>query len=325
MLGKTNGGGGGFDPSEIQSGTIAVDNILGLDALGDIVKGNLAGQYVRVIPAPASTTLTDDEYNAIKEGVFINGTLLGIKNPILFPFGAYNGNDYGVAIGCPSVGDQGKYTYIKAYAISSAKVISVTSADFSIENTTGAVSIGNLSIPYSLKIKDKNFPNYPTSNTTTKFLQIGKYGGNLSWGDVPSPAVVAYEGTSLLPTDVVFEDWTLHRAIKDGNVLWVVICGAVTNTSINQVSVTNLFSIDLPADIASKIYRFDGTTCDNSYLNNDLVLIQSGTINESGKNYKIVSQTANNFVLTITSAETLNSQATKIFNVRIPIFLNIGD
>ena len=177
MLGKTNSGGGGFDPSEIQSGTIAVDNILGLNSLGDIVKGNLSGQYVRVIPAPASTTLTDELIEVFKEGVFVNGTFLGMKNPVFFPCEEDANNYYrGIVFGLEYAG---RDTVIYTYSIyKSTKYLQKDSGAFRIKNSSGLVTI-----PSSLKIRDKDFPTYPTNNTTPKVLQIASNGGSLSWGD----------------------------------------------------------------------------------------------------------------------------------------------
>lgn len=42
-------------------------------------------EVVKIMPAPASTTLTDDEITQIINGIHINGTFLGYVNPVLFP------------------------------------------------------------------------------------------------------------------------------------------------------------------------------------------------------------------------------------------------
>lgn len=184
MLGKTNGGWGGFDPSEIQSGTIAVDNILGLDTLGSIVKGNLAGQYVRVIPAPASATLTDELVEVFKEGVFVNGNFFLLRNPVFFPCYLRDGSStvyHGLVIGQNSIGLS---TYAKTYTISN-KVISV-SDDYAINfnASTNTVALGQKTlITKGVSINGKDFPEYPIGNTTPKILQIAS--GSLSWGDQP--------------------------------------------------------------------------------------------------------------------------------------------
>lgn len=327
MLGKTNGGGGGFDPSEIQSGTIAVDNILGLDTLGSIVKGNLAGQYVRVIPAPASTTLTDELIDVFKEGVFVNGDFLGMTNPVFFPCKADEGNYYGIVIGAG-----GSITYVETYRISPAKVISVYRLAFYIGNTDGgvgfsnAISANNVNITGNLVVKSKSWPSYPTNNTTPKVLQIASNGGSLSWGDVPSPAVVAYEGTSLLPTDVVFEDWTLHRAIKDGNVLWFVVSGKIKNNGSASANVRTLCEITLPSELSAKIYRFEGTTCDEAYDTNSMVEVHAGYISSNmNTSFYLVSEVANKIQIWSYANTAINAGASATFDCRIPIFLNIGD
>ena len=317
MLGKTNSGGGGFDPSDIQSGTIAVDNILGLSSLGDIVKGNLSGQYVRVIPAPASTTLTDELIEVFKEGVFVNGTFLSMKNPVFFPC-EKDANDYyrGIAFG---VEYAGRDTVIYTYEIyKSTKYIQKGYGVFRVKNSSGLVSLtGNL------QIGAKTFPNYPTSNTTPKVLQIASNGGSLSWGDVPSPAVIAYEGTSLLPTDVVFEDWTLHRAIKDGNILWFVLAGKITNNGTNA-SVTDILEITLPSEISSKIYRADGTTCDQAYSGGSAVITFYDIFNNTSTKFLLISPEANKIKIKIASAQTLATGGSQMLNTSIPIFLDTG-
>ena len=321
MLGKTNGGGGGFDPSEIQSGTIAVDNILGLDTLGSIVKGNLDGQYVKVIPAPESNTLTNDQFNLFKEGVFVNGTFLGMRNPIFLPCSMKSGSSYyrGVAFGQNAVGTPSRYTNFCIYSInSSSKAIESGNIPISIENETGKINLENLSI------ESKSWPAYPTTNTTPKVLQIASNGGSLSWGDVPSPAVVAYEGTSLLPTDVVFEDWTLHRAIKDGNVLWFVLTGKLKNNGASSVNVSNICEIVLPSEVSSKIYRLEGTTCDSAYTTDTLISRTSGIFGSSSTvRYTLLSTEANKIKLQSATNEIPAGNSLPV-DMRIPIFLDTG-
>lgn len=316
MLGKTNGGGGGFDPSEIQSGTIAVDNILGLDSLGDIVKGNLAGQYVRVIPAPASTTLTDELIEVFKEGVFVNGAFLGMVNPVFFPCKSYASNYFGLYIGADSDGTK---TRIGIYKITtSTNKIADISYSISISHTTGIPDFAE-----GAKILGKSWPSYPTTNTTPKVLQIASNGGSLSWGDIPSPAVVAYEGTSLLPTDVVFEDWTLHRAIKDGNVLWVVLTGKISNQGISSATIDKLFSITLADEIASKIYTTDGLTVLVNDATKDVITYWRGAKAGSTGTFALTSRGAKNLTLEIGSFG-LSEGSSVFLDVRIPIFLDIG-
>ena len=58
-----------------------------------VIYGIPTGNYVKYITAPESTTLTDEEIANIIDGVFIEGTFLGYKNPVLFPAGD-NGSSY---------------------------------------------------------------------------------------------------------------------------------------------------------------------------------------------------------------------------------------
>lgn len=77
----------GFDPSSVEAGTLI--SALGLDANNLLKKQALAGmfdgKYVRIMNAPSSTTLNDEQIEVIKEGVFIDGEFLGFHNPVLFP------------------------------------------------------------------------------------------------------------------------------------------------------------------------------------------------------------------------------------------------
>ena len=139
------------------------------------------------------------------------------------------------------------------------------------------------------------------------------------------PNVIGYEGTSLLPTDVVFENWTLHRAIKIGNILWVILCGVIKNTTASTFTQTNLFSITLPSDISSKIYRADGTTCDSNYSSDVNVATQPGATGAQSNVFRLCSEVANVLYLDNTFGTTIPANDSKFVNVRIPIFLDIGD
>lgn len=62
----------------------------------DSETGKLVGKFVHVMSAPESTTLTTEEEEQIRDGVFIKGDFLGLKNSIFFPLGEYG---YGVYFG----------------------------------------------------------------------------------------------------------------------------------------------------------------------------------------------------------------------------------
>ena len=57
----------------------------GLISVQEAISLNLL-PVVRKMPAPESTTLTDEQIEMIKDGVFIEGDFLGVSNPVLFPF-----------------------------------------------------------------------------------------------------------------------------------------------------------------------------------------------------------------------------------------------
>ena len=150
--------------------------------------------------------------------------------------------------------------------------------------------------------------------------------GKLVKETISGSEVVAYEGVSLLPTDVVFEDWTLHRAIKDGDILWVVFSGVIVNNGSETIGGGELpiFSLSLPTDILSKIYRVDGTTCNNNYNSSSAVLYDNGYESGSRQTVYIRSQQANELKVIVNSSGNFTSGSTRIWNVRIPIFLDIG-
>lgn len=146
---------------------------------------------------------------------------------------------------------------------------------------------------------------------------------NLFFPQTGGEEVVAYEGTSLLPTDVIFEDWTLHRAIKDGNILWIVCSGTIKNTTSSSQSLTDLFKIILPSEIAEKIYRIDGTKCSESYTSFDYVLGYPGISKYTNQVFNVRCSTPNELIIQNTT--NMNANEESHFNLRIPIFLDIGE
>lgn len=135
--------------------------------------------------------------------------------------------------------------------------------------------------------------------------------------------VVAYEGVSMLDTGVAFADWTLHRGIKDGNVLWIVICGKIVNNSGAQNTPYNICKFTLPSEIASKIYRADGSKVSESYTLNEDVLSYIGTQNTNNKTFIFKSFTANELQIVVSAAPISDGSSAR-FDLRVPIFLDIG-
>ena len=131
--------------------------------------------------------------------------------------------------------------------------------------------------------------------------------------------VLAYEGTYSFPADVAYTGWSLHRAIKDGNILWLVIAGQIVNDS-GASQTVSLMSITLPSSLSSHIYREDGTTCDNAYSSSYTITKCAGVIKNTVSAIQIDSLSANTIEV---GSATLNTGTTRI-DLRIPIFLDIG-
>lgn len=140
---------------------------------------------------------------------------------------------------------------------------------------------------------------------------------------VGGESVVAYEGTSLLPEGVVFEDWALHRGIKTGNVLWIVITGKIKNTTEASISLTDLFSIVLPEEIASKIYKFDGTTCNSGTTG---LILGCYMYWQAFNNISIYlsNTTLNTLTFRTATSKKIPANTSQEVDCRIPLFLDIG-
>ena len=159
-----------------------------------------------------------------------------------------------------------------------------------------------------------------------KVLKVNSGATGIEWGEAGGSEVIAYEGTSTLENDLVFTGWTLHRAIKDGNILWLVGSGKILNNSSSTASIYSLFSITLPSNISSKIYRTDGTTCDNTYVNSNIIgafPINVGTLT-SANNILVKCTNVNKLDFEAQSSINVNASSDQTFNFRIPIFLDIG-
>ena len=104
-----------------------------------------------VIEAPASTTLTDDEYATLTNGKShqIVGTFLGYKNPILFASNLRSPEDIGILFGLDTISS---VCNAVVYSInSSTKVISIPTSRY--------LAIKNL-----WQVNGKIIPNYPVGN-----------------------------------------------------------------------------------------------------------------------------------------------------------------
>ena len=94
-----------------------------------------AGSFVKVISAPESTTLTDDQISLFTSGVFVNGEFLQKKNPVFFPAILVGERYKGL---CISKNPGNEYSYISIYRINENKVISIE------PGTTKSIQLDNI-------------------------------------------------------------------------------------------------------------------------------------------------------------------------------------
>lgn len=123
-------------------------------------KVSLDGKYVKVIVAPSDNkNLTDDEVNNIKGGCFINGSFLGYRNPVIFPYRSFVGGAFtGMIIG---QADYNSSCFIRIYYMSKVN----NKWEISLYGTP-QIEI----FPNSIKIMGKEYPSYPSNSTVGHFI-----------------------------------------------------------------------------------------------------------------------------------------------------------
>ena len=122
----------------------------------DVLKPILDGSFVKIINAPESTTLTDEEIEQFQEGVFIEGEFLSQVNPVFTPAVLVSGTLRGLCISSRS---------LRSYQINTTtKVISFSGIDLQIYGLS--------------QINQKNWPVYPASTGTFVFKCVD---GILTW------------------------------------------------------------------------------------------------------------------------------------------------
>ena len=123
------------------------------------LKPILEGSFVKIMDAPESTTLTDEEIAQIIEGTFIEGSFLGRNNPVLCPADDLTSIYRGMFIASNTIG---------VYEINkSSKVISLNSA------TVQTIALRSVS-----SLNGKNIPTYPASTGTFVLKCVD---GALTW------------------------------------------------------------------------------------------------------------------------------------------------
>ena len=91
----------------------------------------------------------------------------------------------------------------------------------------------------------------------------------------------------------------------------------------SSVSFENIFDITLPEALSSKIYRNDGTTCNQPYLSSYSILLDLVKIGANIFNVSLISFETNKLRVQL-GQQSLNSGSSIQVNIRIPIFLDIG-
>ena len=196
-----------------------------------VVYGTPTGNYVKYIAAPESTTLTDEQIADIIDGVFIEGTFLGYKNPVLFPAGD-NGSSYkGIILS--TYGDAGASS-IQIYSINkTSKVISTTGDRI--------LTLGNI---YSLN--GQLIPDFPNEPENDKVL-VFNTSNQLEWQNKPTAGMTIYRhivnctavvGGYNLNLEFIFES-SLDSAIADTSELWSYIYVYQLCNFIGAVAVIN--------------------------------------------------------------------------------------
>lgn len=247
----------GFDPSTIEAGDIPQDAVLGIED-GEIVKGNLFGKYVRIMNAPASTTLTEDQVKIFKEGVFVQGWFLGLLNPIFFPCVTVAA---GSTIRGLLIGTDGTNEKISEYAINASNKISIVIDLFSTFPAANYIAIGrpvNMAIS---KLSNKAFPAYPNAaQQSGKRYHFILDDGALTW----------HEGNGLYLHSIVFDvgqgnTFTI-RLISDSATTCALDAGTGNftipdSTFIQPANMGNVVIVPLDANkFAPDIYAFDSAT-----------------------------------------------------------------
>lgn len=196
-----------------------------------VVYGTPTGNYVKYIAAPESTTLTDEQIADIIDGVFVEGTFLGYKNPVLFPAGD-NGSSYkGIIIS--TYGDAGASS-IQIYSINKGTKIISTTGD-------RMLTLGNI---YSLN--GQFIPDFPDNPANDKVL-VFNTSNQLVWQNKPTAGMTIYRhivnctavvGGYNLNLEFIFES-SLDSAIADTSELWSYIYVYQLCNFIGAVSVIN--------------------------------------------------------------------------------------
>lgn len=202
-------------------------------------------ETVHKMSAPTSTTLTDEQINAIKGGIFIEGTFLGKSNPVLLPYGEFT-------------------TTYRGYLISGNEMIG-----YSINKTTKVISLlsvgtGLMNISNINTFNGKTYPQYP-ENDVSKFYKCEN--GTLKWEDINLADIVDSQGNKrFVEGDIEIEEisgvsQTYGKWSLSGTHLMIVVGVDIADTTaISSGSI--LCFINVPDWVKDKISTLVGTYVD---------------------------------------------------------------
>lgn len=240
-----------LDPSKIPDGDVSQTEIIGVDENDELVKGSLFGKYVRIITPPESTTLTEAQFELFKGGVFVNGTFLGVENPVFTPATLIEGSYFGIIIHGNKLG----VYYINPDTRQIAK-----QDQLHFNNGVLNITSQNLGVGVSgfVNFRGKTIPSYKTSTKRWTFIQ--EIGGDLTWR----------EGNGLYLHTVVFDvgagqSFTI-RLISDSSTTCALDAGTGNftipgSTFIQPANMGNVVIVPLDANkFAPDIYAFDSAT-----------------------------------------------------------------
>lgn len=155
------------------------------DAIASIVPFDpaaLVGKFARVMPAPETTTLTDEYIDAMEDGVFINGTIGSYKDFIFFPWDEVGTYLQGICF----ANQDGRLDMLRYYINKETKVLSFSVVMLEL-NPAGIVKSGYAQLDGAFlnypSINNKAFPAYP-ADTTKEYGLVQQIGGDLAFKEL---------------------------------------------------------------------------------------------------------------------------------------------
>lgn len=133
-----------------------------------LTKEKILNDFVKLETAPQTVHLTEEERNEIVNGAFVNGSFLGLKNPVFFPADSFSDGDYYQGI---VIAPNGACTVVSTYLI--------------YVNNNNYIEISNnryMRVQGLEYVNGREFPSYPVSPAKPKVL-VAKNNNTLEWQD----------------------------------------------------------------------------------------------------------------------------------------------